>query len=86
MKTYLGKITVASGDYSTDCTIRFKTEGKPAAFLNRIAKNWYGSTPTKTGDGYTFDAGCVYVEASNWKAVSPEQYLDLAHFINEITL
>lgn len=84
MNTYLGKVTVIAGEYETVCTFRFKTEGDPDKYLDRIAKDWYGSKPEKYLGAYCFDAGCVAVRPNRWKEIPQEQYETLAGFISEI--
>ena len=85
MNHFIGTVEVTHGEYSTKCAFIFKTDANPDKHLKQIAKSWYGSTPTKDGDSFFFDAGCVCVSPVGWKQISPDTQAEIHGILNVIT-
>lgn len=81
---YIGKVTITSGEYATDCAFRFKTRGNPDKYLCKVAQHWYGDKGSKEDGAYFFDAGCVAVTPCYCIPISEETYKLVSGILNEI--
>ena len=86
-KYYVAKIEELNGEYEYISTIRFclPATRKPAAFLNRVVKDWYSGAARKENDGYYFNCGEVYVEAGDYKEVPEAAFDALSGIVTDMT-
>jgi hypothetical protein len=73
MKYYLATLNIRIGEYGTDTSIRFATDGEPDAIHHHIAKTFWGKSE-EDDETYYFDGGQVAVEVGVREEVSKEVF------------
>ena len=82
-KTFVGKITVRTGEYENDVTVLLVANSEKAGWdvLEGTAQNYYGdeNTPEEDG-GYYANGGEIFTQAKSLEEIGLSTFLDLKSF------
>jgi len=74
MNYYIGEIETYFGESEVSTTIKFKTEGDPDEYLDRLASMFWGSEVDQEDDSSLYDFGDKSTCGGRWQEVNQEIY------------
>ena len=77
MKYYLGEITTYFGESQVSTLVKFKTDGSPADYLDKIASDFWGANGEQEFDTGLYDFGDKMAGVGLWQEITKEHFLAL---------
>lgn len=74
MKCFIGEITTYFGESEVSTAIKFKTDGKPEDYLDKIASDFWGINAEQDFDTGLYDFGDKMSGVGRWQEVDADTY------------
>ena len=81
MKCYIGEIETYFGESEVSTMIRFKTDGRPDHYLDKIASDFWGEAHEQEFDTALYDFGDKMSGVGRWQEIDADTYDKLAIFV-----
>jgi hypothetical protein len=78
MKCYIGEIETYFGESEVSTMIKFKTDGDPADYLDKIASDFWGDEGEQDFDTGLYDFGDKMSGVGRWQEIDADTYNKLA--------